>query len=134
MNRSQDWKTWVRAAVIVGQAALIALTAILLPETTAAADPISYMEPAWATDGSTLSQDALDALRAPIPAAALGSRARFETCLPAAERTYAEPSAPLGDREDDFIHWEVHQEATGTTEYRGLYLDFIHFDVNRRTG
>ena len=92
MNNKQNRTTWLRATWFIAWTVLIALGLTFVTYDTAAADTIPCAAPAWVTEGSHIPQDAVDAICAPVPAASL--------------------KYPV-------IHWEVHQKATGTTEYRG---------------
>jgi hypothetical protein len=92
MYSKQDRKTWLRATLFMALAAFGAVGFTLAMYDTAAAEPIPCAAPAWATEGSHIPQDAVDEICAIAPPA-------FSVYNP--------------------IHWEVHQKATGTTEYRG---------------
>ena len=141
MYGKQGWKAWLRATLFVALAAFIAIGFTFATHDTAAADTIPCAAPAWTTEDSHIPQDAVDAICAIVPsassvtqkardatrftapAASFDSGSHFEAYLEALEVTERELNAaftaPSVSFENSFIHWEVHQKATGTTEYRG---------------
>ena len=93
MNSKRDWKTPIRATSFIALVAFISVGLTFATHDTAAAESIPCAAPAWATEDSHIPQDAVEEI------CAITAPAAFSAYTP--------------------IHWEVHQKATGTTEYRG---------------
>jgi hypothetical protein len=123
MVSKRDWKTWLRATLLIALAAFIALGFTIATHDTAAADTIPCAAPAWMTDDSHIPQDAVDEVCFPARAVSFVDESHFESCLEAPEMAKRElnaaSTAPSVSSVYTPIHWEVHQKATGTTEYRG---------------
>jgi hypothetical protein len=127
MNGKRGGKTRSRSAWLVTWMALIAMgLGLSTPPTTPS--NLSCALPAATADAPVLRtsgalQNAPAQVCSILPAAGQDSGAQSEARLSGPEITglapYAAPTAPTDASASEFTHWEVHQKATGTTEYRG---------------